>query len=220
MHYRIFCVIRKPNLPNDFGKTEFFMGGYGSGKRLRYGTKGTVDASRCLDIRYLKQHGLLDGGYYNMSWSRNGEPTGNAAISITAGEKMTVSCKWRRGSDEEWQPMDSTVNLAHTACAFGGSRQWFICPCCSSRVAVLILGAGYVACRHCLHLTYASCNEDLIGRSWRKRNKYKAKMGGGDHCLYLKPKGMHWQTWEQLRHKYNEAEADGWVWAARRLRIM
>lgn len=29
---------------------------------------------------------------------------------------------------------------------------------------------------------------------------------------------MHWQTWEQLRHKYNEAEADGWVWAARHLR--
>jgi len=43
------------------------MGGYGSGRRRRCGKKDTVDASKCLDIRYLKQHGLLDGGYYNMS---------------------------------------------------------------------------------------------------------------------------------------------------------
>lgn len=98
------------------------MGGYGSGRRWRYGKKDTVDASKCLDIRYLKQHGLLDGGYYNMLWTRNGVPTGSAAICIVAGEKMTISCNWRKGSDEEWQPMESTVNLAHTACAFGGSR--------------------------------------------------------------------------------------------------
>jgi hypothetical protein len=133
---------------------------------------------------------------------------------------MTVSCKWRRGSDEEWQPMESTITLAHTACAFGGSRQWFICPCCSRRVAVLILSAGYVACRHCLNLTYASGNEDSIGGSWRKRNKYKAKMGGGDECLYIKPKGMHWQTWEKLLHQYHDAETEGWAWLAGRLKTL
>jgi len=68
-------------------------------------------------------------------------------------------------------------------------------------------------------LTYASCNEDSIGGSWRKRNKYKAKMGGGDSCLYLKPKSMHWQTWQRLLKKYYEAETEGWIWLAGRLKM-
>lgn len=195
------------------------MGGYGSGNHWRYGKRDTVDASKCLDIRYLKQHGLLRGGYYNMSWSRNGQPTGSASIHIVAGEKMTVSCKWRRGSDEEWHSMESPVNLAHTACAFGGTRQWFVCPRCARRVAVLILSAGYVACRHCLDLTYASCNEDLIDRSWRKRRKYVAKMGGDGNWPTGKRKGMHWRTWEQLLRKYYKAEAEGWKWLAGRLKM-
>ena len=196
------------------------MGGYWSGNRFRSEKKRTVDASTCLDIRYLKQHGLLRGGYYNMSWSRNGKLTDSAGIHIIAGEKMTISCKWRRGSDKEWQPMKSTVNLAQTACAFGGSRQWFICPCCSRRVAVLILDAGSVACRHCLDLTYASCNEDLIGRSWRKRRKYVEKMGGDGNRPTRKRKGMHWRTWERLLRKYYEAEAEGLIWLTGRLKMM
>ena len=186
------------------------MGGSGSGNRWRYDTKGTVDASKRLDIRYLKQHGMLRSGLYNMSWSRRGEPSGSAAIRVVAGESMTVIFSWRRDSSEEWQPMEKIVRLAQTACAFGGSRSWFVCPYCSRRVALVILDAGHVACRHCLNLTYASCNEDAIDRSWRKRDKYKAKMGGDDKVLYLKPKGMHQRTWQRLRHQYYEAEMQGW----------
>ncbi|MBM4312522.1 MAG: hypothetical protein FJ122_01220 [Deltaproteobacteria bacterium] len=195
------------------------MGGYGSGKRLRYGTKGTVDASKCVDIRYLKKHGFLLGGHYNLSWTRNGQPSGNADIDIVAGETMTVSCKWRRGSGEDWQPMKCTVNLVHTACTFGGTRQWFICPSCSRRVAVVILFAGSVACRHCLNLTYASCKEGRLDRGFRKREKYKKMMGGADENLYFKPKGMHYQTWQQLRQKYQEAEMGALTVAARSLGI-
>ncbi len=194
------------------------MGGCWSGNRFRPGKKGTVDAERCLDIRYLKQHGLLQSGYHFISWKWGGRPSGNAAIQIVAGESMTVVCKWRNDSSEEWQPMERTVKFAHTACAYGGSRQWFVCPLCSRRVAVLALDCPQVACRHCLNLTYASCNEDLIGRSWRKRNKYKAKMGGDDKYLSLKPKGMHWRTWQRLLQKYYDAEMEGWQWLAGRLK--
>jgi len=102
-----------------------------------------------------------------------------------------------------------------TACAFGGSRQWFVCPYCNRRVTVVVVDGAYVACRHCLKLTYASCNEDQIDRSWSKRDKYKAKLGG-DKGQYLKPKGMHQRTWQQLRHQYYEAEMQGWEWAESR----
>ena len=77
----------------------------------------------------------------------------------------------------------------------------------------MILDGGYVACRHCLKLTYASCNEDAIDGSWSRRDKYKAKLGG-DEGLYLKPKGMHHRTWQRLRHQYYEAEMEGWRWAS------
>ena len=196
------------------------MGGSGSGNRWRYGKKGTVDASKRLDIRYLKQHDMLRSGTYNMSWNRGGEPSGSCAIRIVAGESMTVICRWRNGSNDEWQPMEKTISLAHTACALGGSRPWFVCPHCSRRVAVLILDAGYVACRHCLKLTYGSCNEDLIDRSWRRRDKYKARMGGDDINIYVKPKGMHQRTWERLRWQYQNAELQGWEWMESRLEAL
>lgn len=195
------------------------MGGSGSGNRWRYGTKGTVDASKRLDIRYLKKQGMLRSGYYSLSWNRGGEPTGNINIRMVAGESMTVIGKWRRDASEEWKPMEKTVCLSHSSCAFGGSRSWFVCPYCSRRVAVMIVDASYVACRHCLKLTYASCNEDQIDRSWSKRDKYKAKLGG-DKGLHLKPKGMHHRTWQRLRQSYYEAEMQGWEWAEERFEFI
>ena len=193
------------------------MGGMGSGNRWRNGTKDTLDASSRLDIRYLKKQGMLRGGNFSLSWNRNGTPAGNVNIRVVADASMTVIYKWRRNSSEEWQPKEQAVSLAHTACAYGGSRPWFVCPYCYRRVAVVVVDGAHVACRHCLKLTYASCNEDMIGRTWRKRDKYKAKLGGDDKGLYLKPKGMHQRTWERLRWQYHNAELQGWEWMDARL---
>lgn len=193
------------------------MGGCGSGRRYRYSTKGTLDASSRLDIRYLKKQGMLRGGYYSLSWNRNGEPSGNVNVRIVAGESMAVIYRWRRSSSEEWQPVEKVVRLAHTACALGGSRPWFVCPYCSRRVAIVVVDGAHVACRHCLNLTYTSCNEDMIDRSWRRRDKIKVRLGGDDKGLYLKPKGMHWQTWARLRQQHNEAEMQGWLWLDARM---
>jgi hypothetical protein len=66
------------------------------------------------------------------------------------------------------------------------------------------------------HMTYSSCNEDRIYRNWRKRDKYKAKLGGDDHGFYLKPKGMRQRTWQRLRHRHYEAEKQGWEWVEAR----
>ena len=193
------------------------MGRCGSGNRWRYGAKGTLNASNRLDIRYLKKQGMLRGGYYSLSWNRGGEPAGNVNVRIVAGESMTVIYRWRRNTGEEWQPKEQTVWLALTACAFGGSRQWFVCPYCRRRVVVLVVDGAHVACRHCLHLTYASCNEDQIDRSWRKRDRIKARLGGDDKGLYLKPKGMHQRTWERLRQQYLDAEYQGDLWLESRM---
>lgn len=196
------------------------MGGSGSGNRWRYGTKGTLNASNRIDIRYLKKQGMLYGGHYTISWSYGGEPAGSATIRIVENKSMTVIYSWRRNSSEEWQPKEQTVRLAHTACAFGGSRQWFLCPHCSRRVAVMVVSGANVSCRNCLQLTYASCNEDQIDRSWRKRDRIKAKLGGDDINVYVKPKGMHHRTWDRLRWQYQNAELQGWEWMESRLEAM
>jgi len=180
------------------------MGGRGSGRNWCC-TKATVDASKRLDARYLKKHGLLRTGSYDMSWTRNGEACGNAMMHIIAGKSMRVVCSWRRNSSEAWKPMERTVQIERTPCNFGGSRSWFICPCCHRRVAVVLLQDDTVACRHCLNLTYASCNEDKIDRSIRRKDKYAEKLGGAMN-VFGKPDRMHWKTWERLQQKYFEEE--------------
>jgi len=186
------------------------MGGQGSGNRWRSGTKRTVDGSKRIDIRYMNKHGMLKSGHFDWFWTRNGERMGDVGISVVAGISITVTYRWNSSSNEEWKSMKQTVLLAHTSCALGGSRPWFICPYCQRRVAVIIVDGPHVACRHCLNLTYTVCNEDHIHRSWRRADKYKSKLGGEDVYLYMKPKGMHWKTWKRLRQQYFNADGQGW----------
>ncbi len=156
-------------------------------------------------------------GYYTLSWNRNGQPSGSASIRVVAGVSMTVICQWRSDSSEDLQSMERIVFIENTNCAYGGSRPWFVCPDCGRRVAIVMLQKPTVACRHCLKLTYASCNEDQIDRSWRRRDKIKAKLGGDDKGIYLKPKGMHQRTWQRLRWQHQNAELQGWEWMESRL---
>ena len=54
------------------------------------------------------------------------------------------------------------VDLASTACHYGGKRYWFLCPItidgkpCGKRVAVLYLGGNVFGCSGCYSLTYRS----------------------------------------------------------------
>ena len=104
-------------------------------------------------------------------------PSRSVGVRVAVDAAMTVIYRWRADSPEDWQPTQQTVKFANTACGFGGMRQWFLCPYCFRRVAVLVVAWAQVACRHCLHLTYASCNEDEISRSWRKREKITTRLG-------------------------------------------
>ena len=59
-------------------------------------------------------------------------------------------------------------------------------------------------CRHCLGLPYASQQETILDRAYRKafklRNRLNAGGGIGDP-IWGKPKGMHWSTFERLKAK-------------------
>jgi hypothetical protein len=61
------------------------MGGIGSRRYYRSG-KGTTSSYRRLDIRFLQRRGfLVPGRRSDVSWSPNGEPSGNITVSVWNG---------------------------------------------------------------------------------------------------------------------------------------
>lgn len=185
------------------------MGGPGSGTWYRYAKKDSVESAIRLDIRYLKKRGMLHGGNHLLSWSWGGEVSSRAVIRVRAGESITVLCKWYDNSVGMMETLNKTINLARTACPLGGTRQWLVCPHCSRRMAVLILAAPTLACRHCLDLSYSSQSEDMAYRALRRRNKIADRLGFKDELesfMGKRPKGMHRTTFNRLVREMEDAD--------------
>ena len=51
----------------------------------------------------------------------------------------------------DWEGKGYIVQVAYSACRFGGTRPWFICPHCQSRVGSLLFFNHQIGCRHCLN---------------------------------------------------------------------
>jgi len=78
--------------------------------------------------------------------------------------------------DQGQEQLEGVAPLAWTACNFGGSRPWFVCPGCDQRAAILYwdeedMPAGELLCRRCLDLGYRSQREDEIDRAKRRIEK-------------------------------------------------
>ena len=102
----------------------------GFGSGDRWDKKGTVEDYRRLDVRKLhREHGIKIG-----SW-------------------ITAHYEWRG------EQVAQEIYFDWTPCNYGGHRPWLICMHCGRRVAVLYFGGKNFACRHCLDLTYRSCQE-------------------------------------------------------------
>ena len=187
------------------------MGGTGSGQ---YGGRPTTDGCRSLDINRLHRDGCLRPGWRGtVHWSRDGEVVASIGVRATEG-RITLTYRYRR-NDEEWQAVEEPVPIVWTPCHFGGSRPWFVCPGvvdgvpCGRRVGKLYGPGRYFLCRHCYRLAYQSQREQPHERALRRANAIRRRLGGepGMLCPFPeKPKGMHWRTYERLRHRVRDAE--------------
>ena len=161
---------------------------------------------RLLDVRKLQRQRLLTpGNSLSWAWTINGETT--ATINLMVGaDRVTLDYRQReRGGD--WRPMNYPVRLAWTGCNFGGRRVWWLCPAagCGRRVAVLFGGAVF-ACRHCHRLAYRSQREADHDRASRRADKLRGRLGWEPGILNgsgMKPKGMHWRTFERLQTEHD-----------------
>jgi len=182
------------------------MGGSGSGSWFRYEAKHSIDQVMRIDIRFLKKHGMLKSGQYPLAWSNDGvEPCGSVSLGVIASKGVVVSFTWQSDSTGRLTQYNRPISILHSACSYGGYRQWFSCPRCKRRVAVVVLYPPVIACRHCLNLTYSSQNEHTAYRALRRRNKIGDRIGIKDQFnaySVSKPKGMHWETFNRLMRQY------------------
>lgn len=178
------------------------MGGSNSGRR---GGKRVTGDMHALDVRDLSRAGRLTPGQsFGWSWSRRGSEV--ASINIQTGEDQVTLRYRNRSKGGDWQDMRYAVQLAWTACHYGGQRAWWLCPGvgCGRRVAVLYGGKVY-ACRHCQRLAYPSQRETPGDRAIRRVNALRKQLGwvpGLVHGDGDKPKGMHWRTYDRVRMSY------------------
>jgi hypothetical protein len=187
------------------------MGGLGSGEWHRWQTKETTETQHAVDVRYLHRNGLLEPGRtFRLSWSRNGQATGNIG-GATGADQIVLYYRSRSAGQQEWEEVREAVQLDWTACHYGGRRPWFLCPgrSCGRRVAVLYGTGKYFLCRHCYRLTYAARNMDAADRAREKVQKIRKRLGGSE-CLMIpfpeRPKGMHLDTYHRLFMEAHEAD--------------
>lgn len=98
------------------------------------------------------------------------------------------------GTEHQRRDGSQTIRLAHTACNYGKSRPWFVCPVCQRRAGVLYMRAGRFACRRCQRVSYASQSGDILDRMWCKQSKIEARLD----AHLQRPRGMRQKTYGRL----------------------
>ena len=190
------------------------MGGIGSGSYYRWNRKTTTNNANKIDIRFMRREGLLTPGTSGtLSWNIGGEPAGSIGYQVSSAALRLI---YRRSDGEEWQDFDESIQFDWTSCNFGGRRQWFLCPHCGKRVAVLYgFNSGFL-CRHCYNLPYACQSESKVNRLIRRLHKLADKLDLDDE--FAKPKGMHWKTYDRLMDEYIRIDSliDEYIYSAYR----
>jgi hypothetical protein len=184
------------------------MGGFGSGRWYKCGSKTTTESQRRIDIRWFRRQGYLNLGHTGkLSWSRAGETTGWISYRMES-DRMVLDYRFRPYGGK-WKQVEQQVFFDRTRCHFGGHRTWFLCSRLPgvgegwwlSMVQRNTSSAVTVMTSHIRSSRKASWSGSAADRKIRKRL-------GGSHDLFEplpgKPKNTHWATYWKLRE-----EADG-----------
>ena len=169
---------------------------YGAG---RPGRRARAEVSFRLDVRELARRKMLTGGNFTWRWreTHSDREVGSIGVNVS-GEVVRLNYTVSGAVHSH------DVHLVRTACGFGGSRPWFLCPRCGARVAVVSLRGRMFVCRRCGGVAYTSQCEDAIGRAWRRQSKLEQRLGEN----WVRPKGMHHATRARLMERIFACEME------------
>lgn len=176
------------------------MGGIGSGRRRRAGSKRLVDHCLTVDVNAWNRADLLVPGHsFSWTWMRAGAPI--ATIDVVVLLRAVELSYTVGGMSRELQSVRYSVPTLWTPCRFGGQRPWLFCPRCGRRVVKLFLYGRYFCCRDCHGLAYESQRADAGERAVRRATKIRQLLGGSSDLVAPfpeKPPGMRWRTYDRL----------------------
>lgn len=174
-------------------------------------SKSAVEDYRALDVRSLHRDGVLVAGWRGKwQWSRDGKV--RASIGLEVESLECVRLRYNVTIRGQAEAKDYPVAITWTPCHLGGSRPWFLCPCCVRRVAKLY-SYGVFACRHCLRLNYrcqqAKKRDVASDRSLKLRHALGCDEGflSVPAAFIPKPKGMHWRTFDRKIEQLKAVDA-------------
>ncbi len=135
--------------------------------RYPYTNRKTVEESKAITTKFLKNNNFITGGVEcgGLSWSFNGEKTGSVGIIVSTVEgDEYIRFQYVQIDQEtnEATKLDYKVQLTSTPTPAPHNIQWwFKCPgrTCGKRVGSLYLEGKHFRCRHCYNLTYTSSQE-------------------------------------------------------------
>lgn len=151
------------------------MGGVGSGRR-RSTTVASVEDVPALDVGVL-------AGDLNPAELRTAEctfPDGTLIIAWVTWEGARF--EYRRG-ESPGSPVTCVVAIGRNASGVGGRRPYWRCPAivdglrCHKTVTKLYLCNGYLRCRHCARLSYASQHHAALQRAMGRIYRLRATLG-------------------------------------------
>src|SRR5450759_52573 len=145
--------------------------------RYALGGRPIVEDYKAIDVRDLQRKDSLRPGLSGRwNWSRNGEPTGSVDFR-TEHDAVVLMYRCRLRDTTAWKDIRQRVPLTWTACALGGRRPWFCCPC-GRRVAILYGFDQLFECRQCGGLVYETQSQDPTYRAIKRAHAVRERLGG------------------------------------------
>lgn len=132
-------------------------------------------------------------------WSRDGERTGTLdyVVRPIAPLEGVLNLSYRRDGEN----MAYDIPIVGEPCRFGGTRWFAICPQTGLKVSKFYLppGAKRFLARKAWRLSYASQTVSSgFSRLCDQRDRYLSrKLKSDDPLCPMKPKGMHWRTYDR-----------------------
>lgn len=201
------------------------MGGFGSGTWVRSTAKPTVEDGLILDLsRLIRMRNVIPGKAVcgSLNWINVYTDERVASIGYEANLMRPEEAWMRLRYRCNGKPEDYTVRLTTTEPNFGGLRWWFVCPVRGLRIAKLYLAGGgkWFASREANFIVYKSQSESLEDRQANRAHSLRRKLGGivgFDQPFPVKPKGLHWKTYNRICDEVNHLEANSMALMLRRL---